>query len=300
MTHTATAFTPESTRAVLDVACRTVGLDPRGATLMRLGENALYRLAGAPIVVRIARTMDYWSNVTKEVEVARWLADQNFPAGRLSVPAEQPQKANGHPVTFWEFIPGEVAMPHDVPKLGEMLRKLHQLPEPSAFRLPTVDILARIQPRVAASPVSNSDKDLLLNRCDELRAEIAQLDFPLSECATHGDAHIKNLMIHDGRTLLIDFENFSWGHPEWDLSMTATEYVTAKWWTDRQYEAFCEAYGYDIREWAGFPTLRATHEIKMTTWIMQNVNHSEKIRSEYETRMETIRSGEPDGEWRPF
>ncbi|GHF84114.1 hypothetical protein FHX82_001153 [Amycolatopsis bartoniae] len=49
--------------------------------------------------------MDYWSTIEKEVAVARWLTTQDFPAGRLSPPAEQPLFAAGHPVTFWEFIP---------------------------------------------------------------------------------------------------------------------------------------------------------------------------------------------------
>ena len=35
--------------------------------------------------------------------------------------------------------------------------------------------------------------------------------------------------------------------------------------------------------------LRAVHEIKMTTWLMQNVNESPDIAREYETRMQTIR-----------
>ncbi|GAA3811365.1 aminoglycoside phosphotransferase family protein [Amycolatopsis tucumanensis] len=300
MTDTAPAFTADSTRAVLDSACRDAGLDPKGATLMRLGENALYKLASAPIVVRIARTMDYWPNVEKEVAVARWLADQGFASGRLSRPADQPRAAGGHPVTFWEFIPGEVAMPDDVALLGRELRELHRLPSPTTFTLPRTDILARIRPRVASSPVSDDDKQLLLERCEELENEVARLSFPLDECAIHGDAHIKNLMITDSGPLLIDFENFSWGQPEWDLSMTATEYVTAGWWTDKQYNDFARSYGYDIRNWEGFPTLRATHEIKMTTWIMQNVDHSPEIKAEFDTRMRTIRTGEANARWRPF
>jgi aminoglycoside phosphotransferase (APT) family kinase protein len=267
---------------------------------MRLGENALYKLASAPIVVRIARTMDYWPTVAKEVEVARWLADQDLPAGRLSVPADQPLAADGHPVTFWEFIPGEVAMPEDIALLGRAMRQLHHLPSPTTFTLPRTDILSRIRPRVAASPVSDEDKEVLLKRCKELQKEISHLEFPLGECAIHGDAHIKNLMISDNGPVLIDFENFSWGQPEWDLSMTATEYVTAGWWTDQQYREFTNAYGFDIRDWNGFATLRATHEIKMTTWIMQNVNNSPEIKAEFETRMHTIRTGKGRGRWRPF
>lgn len=84
--------------------------------------------------------------------------------------------------------------------------------------------------------------------------------------------------------------------------MTATEYQTAGWWTDSQYAQFVEAYGYDVTSWNdGFPILRAAHEMKMTTWLMQNVNESSEIATECEQRMRTIR-GQADGpeRWRPF
>lgn len=55
--------------------------------------------------------------------------------------------------------------------------------------------------------------------------------FPLPEGPVHGDAHVQNLIITAGGPVFIDFERFAWGHPEWDLSMTATEYQTAGWWT---------------------------------------------------------------------
>ena len=83
--------------------------------------------------------------------------------------------------------------------------------------------------------------------------------------------------------------------------MTATEYRTAGWWTDAEYASFVEAYGYDITSWKeGFPILRAVHEIKMTTWLMQNVNESSDIAREYETRMRVIRGEENHEPWHPF
>nr|WP_281174096.1 aminoglycoside phosphotransferase family protein [Amycolatopsis taiwanensis] len=267
---------------------------------MRLGENALYRLESAPVVVRIARNMDYWASVAKEVNVARWLADLDFPAAELFDVNGQPIEISGHPVTFWRFIPGSVATPGDVARLGESLRKLHHLPFPTDFDLPTVDILSRVEPRVEKAPVPDADKEILLARCEELRDEIAALQFPLAPTVIHGDAHIKNVMVNAGRTVLIDFENVAWGQPEWDLSMTATEYVTAGWWSAGQYAEFAEAYGFDVTSWEGFRTLRATHEIKMTTWIMQNVDQSPDIAAEYRTRIQTIRNGHVDQRWRPF
>ena len=58
----------------------------------------------------------------------------------------------------------------------------------------------------------------------------------------------------------------------------------------------------DVTCWKdGFPMLRAVHEIKMTTWLMQNVKESPEIAKEYEKRMRTIRGQAADSEgWRPF
>lgn len=145
-----------------------------------------------------------------------------------------------------------------------------------------------------------ADKVFLRERLDFLQSKLLELRYPLRAAPTHGDGHCENLMICDGRPVLIDFERFAWGQPEWDLAMTATEYLTAKWWTDDEYGQFVDAYGYDVRSWTeGFDTLRAVHELKMTTWLMQNIAESLEIAEEYQVRMRTLR-GEPSPGWRPF
>jgi hypothetical protein len=59
---------------VLHAACTQAGLSCDDAELLRLGENAIYRVAGQEVVVRIARTMKYWEDAKKEVAVATWLS----------------------------------------------------------------------------------------------------------------------------------------------------------------------------------------------------------------------------------
>ena len=82
--------------------------------------------------------------------------------------------------------------------------------------------------------------------------------------------------------------------------MTATEYLSAKWWSPLEYQQFSESYGFDITTWTdGFDTLRSVHELKMTTWLMQNVAESQDVADEYQVRMRTLR-GEPSKGWRPF
>ncbi len=80
--------------------------------------------------------------------------------------------------------------------------------------------------------------------------------------------------------------------------MTATEDHTAGWCSSEQYRAFVAAYGFDVTQWSGFPTIEEVHQLKMTTWIMQNIEESEEIAEEHESRMRTIRDGKPST-WAP-
>ncbi|MCA1604110.1 MAG: phosphotransferase, partial [Acidobacteria bacterium] len=212
----------------------------------------------------------------------------------------QPIAADGHPVTFWHHIDGRVGARSDIRALGRLLRRLHAIPAPTEFTLPAEHILGRVWRRVEITPVPDADKRFLLGRFEELDQEVRTLRFPLAPAPTHGDAHIQNVMVRDDVPVFIDFERFSWGQPEWDLALTATEYQTAGWWTDREYEQFSEAYGYDVMSWVGFDVLRAVHEIKMTTWLMQNVQESREIADEYHARIRTIRDGERRRAWRPY
>ncbi|GAA0432670.1 hypothetical protein Aca07nite_19900 [Actinoplanes capillaceus] len=292
-------FSSRLAAEVLAEACQATGIETTGATPLRLGENALFYLPAASAVARIARTMDYWDDATNEVHVARWLAQQGIPAAEV-LDIQQPIEVSGHPVTFWRHIDGRDGSRQDIGTLGGVLRRLHQLPRPTTFELPDEDILGRVEPRIESADISDSDKNFLLDRLSFLRTEITSLSFPLAMAPTHGDAHSENIMIRAGMPILIDFERFAWGHPEWDLAMTATEYETARWWTEGEYMAFVEEYGYDIRSWVkGFPILRQVHELKMTTWLMQNTGESEEIAAEFQARMRTIRDG-VTATWKPF
>lgn len=285
----------------LRVACQSSGLDHANAELIRLGENALFRLSSQPVVVRISRTVDYWDDVVKEVEVARWLAEQQIPAARLhDVP--QPIRVGEYPVTFWRYIAGRPGDGRDMAALGVVLRQVHGISPPTTFDLPRQNIFGRIDRRIESASIPAEDKTFLLRRVEELRSEVSRLKYPLSPTVTHGDAHVKNLMMTDGQPILIDFEQFAWGQPEWDLALMATEYQTAGLWSAAEYGQFVKAYGYDVSSWEnGFNVLRATHEIMLTTWLMQNVNESSEVASEYQKRMRTIRGiADVSDRWHPF
>ncbi|TCO47989.1 aminoglycoside phosphotransferase family protein [Actinocrispum wychmicini] len=292
------SFSSESGWEILRIACAEARIDCTGAKLIRLGENALFHVPNAAVVVRIARS-GYGSDARKEVNVSHWLTEREFPAAEL-YDVDQPITVDSYPVTFWKFIDGRPGSKQDIAALGGVLRRLHETKPPSDFELPHANILGRVRPRIEVAPIPKADRNFLLERLDELESKLPDLRFRLKPGPIHGDAHIKNLMIQDGQAVVIDFERFAWWQPEWDLAMTATEHLTAGWWSADEYHRFVDAYGYDVTSWEdGFDVLRSISELNMTTWLMQNADESAEIAAEYQVRMRTLR-GEPSPGWRAF
>jgi len=100
----AATLTAVGAEQALDAACQAASVDSRDAVLMRIGENALFHLPRAALVARIARSESLLANVGKEVAVARWLEDADFPAARVWHGAQEPIVAAGRVVTFWIFV----------------------------------------------------------------------------------------------------------------------------------------------------------------------------------------------------
>ncbi|MFE3173607.1 phosphotransferase enzyme family protein [Amycolatopsis sp. NPDC059090] len=298
MTSTRAALTPSSAHGALRQACQDVGLDPQGATLLRMGENAIYRTAD-DIVVRIGRSQDASE---KEVRVANWLADAKFPSVRL---ARLPQAvvAHGFTVTFWETIHESAPEPSSA-DLAFILRKLHELPSAETLRLPSFRPLPKVRQRLRELPegaLPVGDMDFLLSRCEGLEEDFRELSFDLPLGVIHGDAHPGNLMRRqDSSVCLIDFEDFSWGPREWDLAVTATRYQGFGWVSRSEYDEFVEVYGFDALKWTGYPTIRAIRELNMATWLMQQNGQSRRVDAEIRKRIADLRNNQFPRSWQVF
>ncbi|MCX2969179.1 MULTISPECIES: phosphotransferase enzyme family protein [Streptomyces] len=298
--ETETGFTSERAGRVMAAACRSAGLGSDGARLIRLGENALFRLAAHPVIVRVARSADYLSSVRTEVAVSRWLAGEGFPAARTVDDLDQPVIVAGHPVTFWHLIDEGDRKP-TYGELGGLLRDLHATRLPAGLELPAYEVFGRTDLRIEkAAGIPEDDRRFLRERSRALRDRLAELRFESAKGPVHGDAHVQNLMVdRSGRTLIIDFENFSYDHPEWDLMVTATEHHSLGWQTPEQYAAFTGAYGRDLRDGEGFPVLRGIQEFKMTTWLMQNIAEGPAVAEEYARRIASLRNDDAPRHWQP-
>jgi aminoglycoside phosphotransferase (APT) family kinase protein len=293
------AFTVMTTRATLRRACKIAGFDQRGARLLRLGENAMFRLA-EPIVVRIARTAAYEPDARKEVAVARWLEAENYPAVR-ALPIDQPLVIDGYVVTFWEAVSDEEV--YGTPaEVAALLVRLHALTPPAGLDLQPLRPFARAERRIEQNGwLSPGDRSFLRTRLEELRARYAQLQFILPPGVIHGDASVGNV-IHDGdgRPVLIDLDGFAIGPREWDLVLTAVYYDSFGWHSAAEYAAFAEVYGFDVMRWPGYPVLRDVREFLMVTWLSQKAGHDEQVAAEVRKRIASLRTGSSKRDWQPY
>ncbi|MFQ6147259.1 phosphotransferase [Streptomyces seoulensis] len=292
-------FTSAGAARVMSAACRAAGLDDRDAELIRLGENALFRLASTPVVVRVARGEEYLPKARTEVGVSRWLAAEGFPAARIVDDLEQPLVIEGHPVTFWHLIvEGDRRATYG--ELGSVLRVLHSMTLPAGLALPPFDPFGKQELRISRAAIPEDDRVFLRKRWRELRDQFEELRFETPQGPVHGDAHVQNLMVDDqGQVILIDFEAFCFDHPEWDLMVTATEHHSLGWQTDEQYADFVRAYGRDLYDWHGYDTLRRLQEFGMTTWLMQNIQEDHETADEYRRRIDALRHDDAPRDWRP-
>lgn len=251
-----------SAQRLLDVVCRQVGVDSDGAVLLRLRSNAVFKLR-TPLIVRIATAPAAAERMPMVLSVTRWLARRGFPTVR---PAdhitEQPLLVEGTTITFWEYVPtAHVGV--TTADLGQLLHRLHRLAVPD-FPLRTLsDPLASVRTNLRQHPdaLSLYERTWLAARIDDLTAQWETLPFAEPPVIVHGDAWIDNLLRHrDGHPVLCDWDSVAIGPREWDLvhSHHGEKRFGLR---SSDIDGFTNAYGYDLREWAGYETLMAIRDL---------------------------------------
>jgi aminoglycoside phosphotransferase (APT) family kinase protein len=295
---TAEPFDEQSARAALEEACGAAGLDPAGAELIRIGQNAVFRLGSQAVIARVGRSADKAPAVTRQLQVSRWLAANDVPAVR-AVDVRQPLIVRGRVVAFWESADDGVRY-GSTAELGRILRRLHGLPRPEQLELPTLTPFTTARARIAVVPIREADRHYLAERADMLEDAFNRLEFSAPDVVLHGDANVGNLILdrHD-RAVLSDLDSFCTGPREWDLALTAMFYSRFGWHTREEYDAFVRAYGYDVLQWSGFDVLADVRELLMVGWLAQNAR-ADKVADELSRRLDTMRNDGPRTGWRPF
>jgi aminoglycoside phosphotransferase (APT) family kinase protein len=288
-------FSPAKLAAVLTEVCAAAGLDPTGAQLLRFSANAVFRLPGQRAVVRIAGSRALSHRVAKVVAVAGWLADNDIPAVRLLPGFTQPVVVGEYLATVWQEVPAGGRRPTGR-DLARLLRRLHRLGRPG-FELPEWTPLDDVQRRLTDSEgLPEVDRRFLADRCAELGARLAELEFPLGQHVVHGDAHLGNLIPSPTGPVLCDFDATSLGPPEWDLTpmpVGLRRFGGAR----HSYRQFAREYGYDVTNWPGFAVLREVRELKLVTGVLPILRSKPSVVPELRRRLDSVRSGDTAAVW---
>jgi Ser/Thr protein kinase RdoA (MazF antagonist) len=200
----------------LQQACATVGLDPEGARLLRLGSNAVYHLT-TPVIVRISRPGTDVAPVRRSVAVARWLEAADYPAVR-AIDVDQPVIAGGNVVTFWRSVSDDGDQFASTPEIAAILSRLHNLTALEGLDLPSLDPFANAVQRIGANTwLTPDDRAFFTATLARLQDVYAGLEFVLPRGVIHGDASVGNVLRDShGAPVLIDLDGFAVGPREWD------------------------------------------------------------------------------------
>lgn len=282
-------------RERLQTVCDAAGLDAAEAQLLKFTNNAVFWLPGNDCVVRIAGSVAMHRRTRKVIEVARWLAEHNYPAVRLSSSVQQPVEADGEAATVWKAVHAVEQAP-TAGQLGALLRRLHALPAPITH-LPKFDPVGDIRWRLEhADGLDDVDLLFLKSRCDSLQEELDGLATTLPSGVVHGDAQVGNLIAGPEGPVLCDFDSVCIGPREWDLVPIVfgqSHYGDGP----EGVQAMVTAYGADVRSMPGFVTLMRARELKLVTSAVPVIRTNSRLREEFFRRLASIRNGVSDKRW---
>lgn len=283
--------------SALEEVCSSVGLDCRGAQLLRFVNNGVYLLARHPVVVRIVLAPSVSYRADSVVEGARWLARNDMPVVRLLPGVQQPVRVGGHIATFWEAV-DDLGHPQSGGDMGALLRRLHSLPLSSALPewRPMADTRNRLND---AEELNRDDRYFLEKRCDEVEEQLARLRFPLARSVVHGDAHLGNVIPSPDGPVLCDLDSLCVGPPEWDLTPMAVGWLRMGHPPER-YGQLADSYGFDITRWQGFQVLRDLRELKITVSVLPILRSNPDVRDELHHRLGSMRRGDVHAQWSPY
>ncbi len=287
-------FSPTTTRRIVEVACRSVGLDAASAVVLRHQTNGVYQLVTAPVVVKVARPGRY--QLRQVPSLVQWLLARSVPTVPLLGHIAQPLEVEGYVVTLWRYLPQ--TRPILAGDIAEPLASLHRAPMPPV-KLPRLDALASIRSSIERSRILTvEERTILRGKWERLTELVSRLSYEQPSRLLHGDPQHRNMLWDDNadRSVLCDWDSAVIGPIEWDL-VTIEVHCRRFGRPEHEYRTFCDRYGADIRAWTGYSVLRDLRELRMiTSNARKSLPDSPEVR-EVHRRIARLDAG-PAEQWR--
>ena len=294
-------FTDAQLQRGLAAIADAAGLDPAHAQLIKVTNNAVWRLTTTPTVVRMATTPVLLHRTPTVIAAADWLATHAAPAVRLTDLPQPIRATDSHGIawtaTTWhaETPTGPVPTGRD---LGRLLRIVHSLPPP-ADPLPAWEPLEDVRRRLAdAEALPDDDRSVLHRLVDELDGDLPSVRYALPPGPIHGDAHLGNLIPTAAGAVLCDFDSAATGPREVDLVPTAVGVLRFQRPAQVQ-DDLAAAYGFDVTRWSGWPVLRRLRELKLVTSALPLLASQPAMAARWRQRMRSLSDGD-ERSWQPY
>jgi Ser/Thr protein kinase RdoA (MazF antagonist) len=214
---------------------------------LRSGANHVFQ--AGDVLIRVAPPK---ADVSGQVALARWLAAKGFP---VAAPLTEPECVGDTQLSLWEYIDDDEQRPIDFQQLGEVVGRLHRIDPGSLSDVVSLPFcgdaawLAIEQSLAEIETLRLLDAEGLgaLRRAGAaLRGwrERARRD---ATVLCHGDVHPQNVLMHDDKVVLIDWDGICLGPPAWDHAALMT--WAGRWGGGaRTYTDFARGYGADLRQ----------------------------------------------------
>ena len=157
--------------------------------------------------------------------------------------------------------------------------------------VPLESLLATVDDVGLSAVLSPAERAWIRERIEDVRGQIAGLDWPLGTGLIHGDAWAGNLLARLGKqpadVVLGDWDWVSIGPREIDLIPTwhaATRYGKGQSWVSD----FVDRYGYDLAEWDGYPQLMAMRDLVQLSGPIRRARAGNRYESALRQRLDSL------------
>lgn len=217
------AWTADDAIIAAQEVLAVLGTGDRQLHLLRLGENALYRILGTDLLLRVARPDTKPEDVSRTIAAAAMLRANGIPVSELPVHphANEPIVLKNGVVSVWKYYSEIPGVTTDFREFGRALKNLHLNSAEIAEMLPSWDPLAITRYRLhAVSKIGVPSQWIndLTHRVHEFEGELSTFEPILSSGVIHGDAHAGNVLNSKHGLILIDLDNLSIGYQERRIS----------------------------------------------------------------------------------